>query len=324
MNIPLVSVIIPAYNIEKYIRESIDSALSQTYQNIEIIIVDDGSIDGTKKVIEPYIKNGKVKYIYQENKGLAGARNTGIKNSKGDFIALLDSDDIFLPQKIERQVKVLEDNPNFGICYCDLLHFTDRLASSFEASRAGTNPREFFHHRYQYPSGNLFKALLEKQFINPLTVVVRKSIFNKFGLFDERLRRSEDWELWLRFAYTGIGFYYLNEILAYYRIRNVGNLSSVDSEPEMKEKNLEIFLKLKNRLTAEEILKYNFDTIIQRLRDKLVLVYLIVGDKTSALKNSNFGLKKFFIWILPSKIWKFTLGFVRRIKHRSLLQKINL
>ena len=91
----------------------------------------------------------------------------------------------------------------------------------------------------------------------------------------------------------------------------------------MKEKNLEIFLRLKNKLTPEEIHKYNFETIIHRLKKKLVLAYLMAGNKNFALKNSNSNPQRFLILVVPSKIWKFILGFVRRMKHRSLLQKVN-
>ena len=105
---PLVSIIIPAYNVEKYVQEAIDSALSQIYKDIEIIVVDDGSTDNTKKVLNPYIKKGQIHYIYQENKGLSSARNTGIRAAKGGYIAFLDSDDLFLPEKMQRQVDFLE------------------------------------------------------------------------------------------------------------------------------------------------------------------------------------------------------------------------
>jgi len=307
----LVSIIIPAWNAEKYIRESVDSALNQTYQDVEVIVVNDGSTDQTEKILQPYFKNPKVRYLTHENLGLAFTRNTGIKNARGEFIALLDSDDIFLAGKIERQVKILEANPDYDICYSDLLHFTDE------------EPRKFFHHRYTYPSGDIFGKLIHQQFINPLTVIIRKAVLERFGSFDPNLKRSEDWELWLRLAKNGVKFYYLNEVLAHYRIRNVGNLSSIESEPEMKEKNLEIFLNLKNKLTPDEIHRYNFEAIIHRLKKKLVLAYLMVENKTFALKNSESSFQRFLILAVPSKIWKFILGFVRRMKHRSLLQKVN-
>lgn len=309
MESPLVSIIIPAWNAEKYVKEAVDSALNQTHENIEVIVVDDGSTDSTKNILDSFIKNKRIKYFYQTNKGLAGARDTGILSAKGDYIAFLDSDDVFLPQKITKQIQSLEDNSDFGVSYCDLLHFTDE------------EPRRFFHHRYHYPSGQLFEALLKKQFINPLSVVIRRSVLDKFGLFDEKLRRSEDWELWLRLARAGVKFLYLNEILAHYRIRSIGNLSSIESEPEMKEKNLEIFTKIKNQLTPNEVGKYKFEKILKKLRNKLALSYLMVGAKKRALQSSPSAFLVLIIKITPLKMLKSTLGIIREIKHRSLLKK---
>ncbi len=311
MNSKLVSIIIPAWNAEEYIKESLDSALNQTYQNIEVVVVNDGSTDGTENILKTYLGNPKFKYLKHENLGLAAARNTGIKNSSGEFVALLDSDDIFLPEKIEKQVRALEKNPEFDICYSDLLHFTDN------------NPREFFHHRYQYFSGDLFSALLRRQFINPLTVFIKKSVFDKFGFFDEKLRRSEDWDLWLRFARAGVKFYYLNEILAHYRIRSIGNLSSLDSEPEMKEKNLEIFEKILPTLSFLERKKYHFHKILKQLRLKVVWASLMVGDKKKALFFAK-PLGSFWIFsvkLIPVSLWSSFFKKVRKIKHRLLLKK---
>ncbi len=308
----LVSIIIPAYNSGEYIKETVDSALKQTYKNAEVIVVDDGSTDKTKMVLAPYVRDKKIKYIYQENKGLAGARNTGVRNSKGEYIIFLDADDLFLPEKVVEQVKVLEKNPDFDVCYCDLTHFTD------------SNPRKYYHHRYHYPSGNLFEPLLHKQFINPLTVFARRSVFEKYGFFDETLRRSEDWDLWLKWSHAGVKFFYLDKPLAYYRIQGTGNLSSVESEPAMKEKNLFIFFRIGGKLSKEEWRKYDFSSILKKLRLKTTFAYLMVGDKKSALRWAE-GLSpywRFVIAALPEVVWKFVLGLTRRLKHRLLLKKM--
>ena len=312
MSKTLVSIVIPTWNSEKYIKESVESALSQTYEYTEVIVIDDGSTDHTKEILDSHISSKRINYIYQENKGLASARNTGIRSSKGEFIAFLDSDDIFLPEKIKKQIHSLENNADFDVSYCDILHFTD------------TEPREYFHHRYQYPSGQIFSALLKKQFINPLSVVVKKSIFDKCGLFDENLRRSEDWELWLRLARAGIKFYHLNEILAHYRIRSAGNLSSVESEPEMKEKNLDIFTKLNRILTPLERHEYNFQKILRRLRLKVVFANLLVGNKKKA---TSFAEELSVFWrilvgLTPASLWKSSLKYLWKIKQRLLLKSV--
>ncbi len=304
----LVSIIIPAYNAVKYIKEAVDSALGQTHKNIEVIVVDDGSTDSTKKILEPYIAARKIIYIYQTNKGLAGARNAGIKNSSGKYIAFLDADDLFLPEKVAEQVGILEKNAGYGVCYSDLLHFDEK--------------GNVYHHRYKYPSGDVLEPLLRKQLINPLTVMARRDLFEKYGYFDEKLRRSEDWDMWLRWAHAGVKFYYLDKILARYRIRSADNLSSLESEPEMKEKNFEIFSRLGEKLTKEQWQKYRFDDVLKKLRLKVALAHLMVGDKKGALAYvKDSPLRQFLIVFFPAKFYRAVLVFARKIKHRLLLRK---
>jgi len=307
----LVSIIIPAYNVEGFIKNAINSALNQTYSNIEIVVIDDGSTDKTKEVLNSYITSRKIKYIYQANQGLAGARNSGICESHGKYIALLDADDEFLPEKIEKQISALEANPDYGICYCDIIHF-------FEG-----NPRRFYHHRYTYQSGNLFEPLLEKQFINPLSVVIKKDILDKWGVFDPELRHTEDWELWLRLAHRGVKFYYLDEPLALYQVRTSGNLSIPLNEPKMKKNSLKIFIDLEKSLSEEEKSRYHFKEIIKNLKLKTSLAYLLIGDKKSALTyaENQPTILRHLISFLPLFILRPTLLLLRRAKHRFLLKK---
>src|SRR3989304_6831314 len=119
----LVSIIIPTYNCQKYIRQAIESALAQTYKNIEIIVVDDGSSDNTREEIDDLISEKKISYIYQANKGLPGARNTGIKQSKGEYLVFLDSDDIILPEKIMSQVGFMKEHPQVCLVYSRYQYF---------------------------------------------------------------------------------------------------------------------------------------------------------------------------------------------------------
>ena len=115
---PLVSIIIPSWNTAAYVGEAVDSALAQTYPNIEIIVVDDGSTDNTKELLQPYADAGKIHYVYQANKGLAGARNTGIRMAKGEYIAFLDDDDEWLPAKLDRQVAFLDADHSVSMVFC--------------------------------------------------------------------------------------------------------------------------------------------------------------------------------------------------------------
>ncbi|MEK7195139.1 MAG: glycosyltransferase [Patescibacteria group bacterium] len=269
---PLVSIIIPAYNAANYVKEAIDSALSQIYHNIEIIVVDDGSTDDTKKILEPYVRGNKIKYIYQGNKGLSGARNTGIKDSLGEYVALLDTDDIFLPEKIEKQVEHLETDPACDVSYCDLYHFWDE------------RPSELMKLNYRYYSGHdVLPNLLERSFIAPVTVVFRRKVFEKYGYFDEAIRQyAEDFEFWLRLSYHGANICFLPDILAKLRLRREGNIQGLSNQPKMKLTALKVVENLCQEMSVEDRLRYHIKSHLKTFRLKTAFSYAMVGDKTGA------------------------------------------
>ena len=197
---PLVSVIIPTYNRETLIRKAIDSVLAQTYRQWEIVVVDDGSEDNTKDVVLSY-KNENIFYIYQENRGIAAARNTGIKNSRGSFIAFLDSDDYWRPNKLEKQMKLFFEHPEYGM-----------VASQCASIRTdGT----FRKRNRRGKSGWVLEDLFKANFIRTSSAIVKRECLDKVGLFDETLKEGEEYDLWLRIASKyPIGF--VNEPLAVY------------------------------------------------------------------------------------------------------------
>ncbi len=288
--IHLVSIIIPTYNASKFIKEAVDSALAQTYKDIEIIIIDDGSIDDTKKVLEGYLP--KIKYFYQSNKGLSAARNVGIKIAKGDCIALLDADDIFLPNKIEEQIKFLEENPDCDVCYCDLYHFWDEESE------------KLLKLNYKYYSGDdVLPGLLEKSFIAPLTVVIRKSVFDRFGYFDENLKRSEDLDFWFRLAYGGAKICFLLKILAKLRMLKKGNLQGIESQPAVKLTGLEVVQRLNDKMPPEDRQKYRMDFYLKKYRLKVGLAYLMVGNKAEAKNYMPFWMW-IFVFFIPAVLLK--------------------
>lgn len=199
---PLVSIIIPTYNRSKYICRAIDSALAQTYPETEIIVIDDGSTDDTPSVLKPYMP--KIKYVHQQNGGISAARNRGIKESAGKYIAFLDSDDQWAPQKLAIQVAILEKDPKIGIVHNKLIIVNDA------GERVGMKPSR--------ESGRNFKELIEIGGDLPTSsVITRRECFQTAGLFDEHLKVMEDFEMWLRIARTydvhevreeGLAFYY--------------------------------------------------------------------------------------------------------------------
>lgn len=193
------SVIIPTYNRGKYVCEAIESVLGQTFQDFEVIVVDDGSTDDTRQRIEHYLP--RIEYIHQKNAGPAAARNTGIAASKGEYVAFLDSDDLWLPNKLRLQVEFMDSNPQCGMVFADLCRFKgDQIVCpSFFREREG-----------QDASGDMFNKLISEDFFHFLrhimyfivtsTVLLRREVFDKVGTFDESLPVTEDYDMWLRIA----------------------------------------------------------------------------------------------------------------------------
>jgi len=193
---PIVSVIIPTYNTAQYICESIDSVLSQSYKDYEIIVVDDGSTDNTKEFLKPYM--GQIRYIFQENRGRAGARNTGIRTARGKYIAFLDSDDLWTPGKLEKQVEIMQGNENIDFLFGDKQRFSDdgTIVTSSMFAKRGYGPEFFGDSLYVRDP---YRKLLNEPFIPTGTVIMKRECFDRTGLFDEAIY-AEDWEFWLRSA----------------------------------------------------------------------------------------------------------------------------
>lgn len=245
--------IIPAYNAAAYLEEAVESAVRQAYAPVEIVVVDDGSTDATPEILHSYRTAGKIIHIRQDNKGLAAARNAGIRASSGEYVAFLDADDLFLPEKIALQAAYLDAHPACDVSYCGLWHFYE------------DDPDRLLQLDYEYPSGDaVFPALLRKNFVNPLSVVMRRTAFERFGMFDETFRRSEDWELWVRLAHQGARFDYLPERLAKYRMRRGSMSYGSESEVERKRTALSIFTRLSARMDSKERGRYGMFFVVLR------------------------------------------------------------
>jgi glycosyltransferase involved in cell wall biosynthesis len=184
----LVSVIIPTFNNADYLVQAIESVLAQTYQNFEIIVVDDASTDNTEQVLQPYAE--RICYVRQDQCGPSVARNRGILQAHGELIAFLDADDLWRPAKLARQVEYLDCHPEACLVYTD---FT-------RGSQPGSNNESRLQVFKPRDSADAFHSLLEENFIATPTVMVRRSALGHSGLFDPTLRGSEDLDLWLRLA----------------------------------------------------------------------------------------------------------------------------
>lgn len=193
----LISVVIPAYNAEEFIGQTIQSVLDQTYPCHEIIVVDDGSTDSTKEVLKRF--EGRIRYLYQQNKGPSAARNKGIQGAKGEFICFLDADDYWTSEMLEVQLAFMEANREVALVFSDYEEFNEEgiVLSSFLAEK---------HHMFPAcpmvsgPLDNAFEKLIIENFVTTPTVMVRKSCLEYTGVFDEEIRSVEDRDLWLRIS----------------------------------------------------------------------------------------------------------------------------
>ena len=182
---PLVSVIIPTYNRGWIIKEAIDSVLAQDFKDFELIVVDDGSTDNTPEILNSY--RGDILVFRQDNQGVSAARNRGIAEASGRFIAFLDSDDLWLPQKLFRQVEFFNKNPDAQICQTE---------ETWIRKGVRVNPKK----RHKKPWGMIFEPSLALCLVSPSAVMIRRSLFKKVGGFDETLPACEDYDLWLRIS----------------------------------------------------------------------------------------------------------------------------
>ena len=227
---PLVSVVIPTYNSAKFITQTIDSVLSQTYSNYEIIVVDDGSTDASNSICHALAQTDeRIRLVWQRNKGLAAARNTGIRHSMGEYIAFLDSDDLWHPEKLSQHVKLLNQYTNVGVSYS---------ASKFineQGQEIGLS---------QQPKCQNIQAkdvFLRNPVGNGSAPVIRKAVFTEISFktdddiqfFHECLRQSEDIECWVRIATTtNWQFAGIAQALTYYRVNNGGLSANVEKQFE--------------------------------------------------------------------------------------------
>lgn len=218
----LVSIIIPVYNVEKYIEETIKSVLAQTYQNFEVLIIDDESPDRSIEICQQF-DDSRLKIIRQKNRGLAGARNTGIRNAQGDYLAFLDSDDLWLPEKLARHLQHLEANPQLGISFCRSEFINDQGESLGIFQMPKLTDITPSHLLCRNPVGNGSAPVIRKEVFADICFQANLHGEVENFYFDEHFRQSEDIECWLRIvAETNWQLEGLPEALTLYRVNGEG------------------------------------------------------------------------------------------------------
>jgi len=207
---PKVSVIIPVYNCEKYIAQTLDSVFSQSLQDFEVIVVNDGSTDRTEEVLSKYRQ--RITHLQNDHRGPASSRNRGLDVARGSHIAFLDADDLWHPAKLEKQLAFAEKHPEYGIITTDAANFDE--TGILDVSTAA-------FHKF-IPSGDVLEHLLFDNWIGTSCAMIRRACFEKVGGFDEeRFVWGEDWIMWMRVA-AEYPVYFIDEVLVQYRMHSQG------------------------------------------------------------------------------------------------------
>jgi glycosyltransferase involved in cell wall biosynthesis len=270
---PLVSVVIPAFNAERTLGPAVESALGQTYSNVEIIVVDDGSTDGTPAVLNRYAD--RIRIVRQKNQGEGAARNSGIERAQGSLIAFLDADDLWDAEKLSVQVAVLNSSPEIGLVFA-LMRTIDGAGNPLPGTipsqlPSGLTLRPLPNLSACYElEGPLLSELLKGCFLNTLTPVIRKEALSRVGGFD-RLPRGTDRDMWYRLAANGCRMAVVRRPLASYR----------KWRPAVQE-SLLLFRSLESRVTPYRKLLTNPDVKDEALRDqakaRIAGMYKTAGD----------------------------------------------
>ncbi len=226
----LVSVIVPVYKVEAYIAQAINSVLNQTYNHFELLIIDDGCSDTNDRTIDicRQFKDSRIRIIYQKNRGLAGARNTGIRHSQGEYLAFLDGDDMWKPDKLSKQVEHLDSHPDVGVSFCRsaFMDNQDRLLGTYQMPRLQNITAE--HLFYENSIGNGSAPVIRKEVLEEICFQDNRHGEQENFYFDEDFRRSEDLECWIRIVLqTSWKIEGLSDTLTLYRVNQEGLSASV-------------------------------------------------------------------------------------------------
>lgn len=267
-NMPFVSVVIPSYNHEKYVSDSIKSVLNQTYKNIELIVIDDGSKDNSVSIIQKLADEYKFKFIHRPNKGLCATLNEGLNLANGKYFCAVASDDKFILDKIEKQVKFMEENPDVAVCCGNHIEFNENYENKISLK---------FDKKYD------FETMLEFDLISAPTAMIKSEVLKSLGGYDENMI-IEDLDMWLRITHVGYKIAHIDEYLAYYRKHATNTTANYAKMVDGVEKVLQ---------------KWDYDEKFKKIADRRRL--LLFGayarnDKATAKRYLNLAFSNIYKW----------------------------
>jgi glycosyltransferase involved in cell wall biosynthesis len=222
-----VSIVIPTYNRARYVVQTVDSVVAQTFGDWHLIIVDDGSTDETPRRLEPYTRDARISLLRKQNRGQATARNIGLHHARGELLCFLDSDDVWKPDKLARQVRLMDEHPQYDVVYGD-------------RETIDADGRLLHRDNMQRHSGRITRKLLSDNFISFSTAMIRADRLRAIGGFDTDVRYGDDYDMWLRLS-VDARFLYVPEIFAAYRSMDEQISSNQEARFESNRQTLQRF-----------------------------------------------------------------------------------
>lgn len=299
-----VSVIIPAYNKADLTVETVESVLSQTYKNIEVIVIDDGSTDNTRERLLPF--TDKIKYVYKENGGACSARNVGVKLSAGEYIGFIDCDDLYLPEKVRKSVDYLEKNHD-----CGFVH-----TAAYFINKNGEVVSKYSHPQSRQRR-RVYERLLNRNFICNSTVIIRRECLDKVGMFDESVFTPADWDMWLRLA-REYCLGYIDEPLTKYRVSG----SFIFNNLDLAEKE-ELQVVSKSFQYDPNTLGYIRNRVLSNLYRRFAANYFLNNEIDKAKQRFRMALGRNFLDFKTLAMY-FCFLFNRQYLRRKLKERIFL
>lgn len=300
---PTVSVNLCCYNGERYLREALDSIVNQTYTDWELVIINDGSTDSTESIIREYIDRGyPIVYHYQENHGLGYSRNRALELSRGEFIAFIDQDDMWLPEKLERQIPLFQRDLEVGIVISNVIEFND----------AGRNNLVYRSHKPK--TGYVFREVFSSNFIYLSSAVMRRKVLDTLNeWFDERFRYVEDGELFARICYKW-KLDYVNQPLTKRRVHK--NMSMV-LRPELSPKETEMMIDKFIKIFPDFDKKFKNELILMRFYAQYH--YALIDWREGKNRRVRERLRPFLFWKFKAII-PYLLSLVSFTSYSHLLR----